>query len=170
MKENDQIIYDKRPKRRKDKYNPYSLSSTGCDSNTPHYYISFIDVNNETIKAEVKKDIFDAFEKFELEDLSYSNEVANHYEQSDLTESTLIRRSIFNHKSLEDEIVDGLAIEKLHEAIASLTEKQKRRVNMYFFEGMGYQEIALKEGCKHQSVSDSITQALKKIKKFLENT
>ena len=53
---------DKRPKRRKDKYNPYTLH-TENEKN----YVLFIDVNNHIQKVEVSKKIFDSFNKFELE-------------------------------------------------------------------------------------------------------
>ena len=60
---------DKRPKRRKDKYNPYTLLTE-----KGKYYIVFIDVNNHIQKVEVSKTIFDSFNIFELEDISQMNE------------------------------------------------------------------------------------------------
>mgnify|MGYP006873258533 CR=1 FL=1 len=60
---------DKRPKRRKDKYNPYTLHTE-----KGKYYIVFIDVNNHIQKVEVSKTIFDSFNIFELEDISQMNE------------------------------------------------------------------------------------------------
>lgn len=170
MKGNNQKKYDRRPKRRKDKLNPYTIYSVGINTEDPHYYVSFVDIDDRRINVEVSKDVFDAFEQFELEDLSYSNEVTNHYEHSDLLESTLNRRSNEASISLEDAILEKMKIEELHRAISSLTIKQKRRVYLYFFEGLSYQKIAKKEGIRIQSINDSIVQSLKKIKKFLENT
>lgn len=60
---------DRRPKRRKDKYNPYTLHKEN-----ERYYIVFIDVNNHIQKVEVSKTIFDSFNIFELEDISQMNE------------------------------------------------------------------------------------------------
>lgn len=68
---------DKRPKRRKDKYNPYTLSTE-----SGKYYILFIDVNNHIQKVELSKKLFDSFNKFELEDISQMNEYDRHYEHS----------------------------------------------------------------------------------------
>ena len=59
----------KRPKRRKDKYNPYTLHTE-----KGKYYVLFIDVNNHIQKVEVSKKICDSFNKFELEDISQMNE------------------------------------------------------------------------------------------------
>lgn len=37
---------DSRPKRRKDMHNPYTIFTTGINTATPHYYLSFMDNNN----------------------------------------------------------------------------------------------------------------------------
>lgn len=47
-----------------------------------------------------------------------------------------------------------------------LSEKQFRRVWMYFVEEMTMEEIGEREGISHQNVSKSICSAMKKIKKF----
>ena len=57
---------NKRPKRRKDKYNPYTLHTE-----KGKYYISFTDANNCIQKVLISKKIFDSFNKFELEDISW---------------------------------------------------------------------------------------------------
>lgn len=58
-------------------------------------------------------------------------------------------------------------MKKVHRAIEQLPEVQKRRIRMYFFEGMTHEEIAIKEKCKHPAVVKSVKVALDKIKKFL---
>lgn len=60
---------NKRPKRKKDKYNPYTLHTE-----KGKYYISFTDANNCIQKVLISKKIFDSFNKFELEDTSQMNE------------------------------------------------------------------------------------------------
>ena len=42
---------------------------------------------------EIDKTLFDAFNEFELDDLSFFNEVDRHYEKSEVTEATLNRRA-----------------------------------------------------------------------------
>lgn len=168
MKGNNQNNYDRRPKRRKDKLNPYTIYSVGINTDDPHYYVSFVDIDDKRINVEVSKDVFDAFEQFELEDISYSNEVTNHYEHSDLLESTLMRRSNEASISLEDAILEKMKIEELHRAIASLTIKQKRRVYFYFFEGLTLEEISKKENSSCPAIHKSIIQSFEKIKNFLK--
>ena len=38
---------DRRPKRRRDKDNPYTIFTTGINTATPHYYLSFVDCGRE---------------------------------------------------------------------------------------------------------------------------
>ena len=61
-----------------------------------------------------------------------------------------------------------MEIDALHRAIQKLTEAQKRRVLLYFFEDMTYDQIAVIEGCTKMPVKRSIDQALQKLKKELE--
>ncbi len=169
MKGNNQNNYDRRPIRRKDKYNPYTLHSIGSDTDDPHYYVSFVDIDDKRINVEVSKDVFDAFEQFELDDLSHFNEVTNHYDGSNPLEEELLRRSIEDSVDIADLVLKRMTLERVHMAISLLTDNQKRRINMYFYHGLNYEEIALLEGCKPQAIYDSISRGLKKIKKFLKS-
>ena len=51
------------PKRRKDKYNPYTILEKGGD-----YYISFKDGQGVLHKIAISKALYDAFDSFELDD------------------------------------------------------------------------------------------------------
>ena len=64
-----------RPKRRKDKYNPYNIYEKD-----KHYYISFKDGQGVLHKLEISRTLYDAFDSFELDDLVYLNVVDRHIE------------------------------------------------------------------------------------------
>ena len=168
MKGNNQNNYDRRPIRIKDKYNPYTLYTVGLHTDDPHYYVSFIDVNNNHIKVEISKELFDLFDKFELEDLSYIHQVSHNIEHSDLIESTLNRRSIEFCDTLEEIVIDKILKEDLCKAISTLTKIQKRRIFQYYFDGLTYKQIAKIEGRDYKSIVVSIHGAIKKIKKIIE--
>ena len=57
---------------------------------------------------------------------------------------------------------------KLYSAISKLTEVQRRRVRLYFFEGLTYSQIARLEGVHYRSVMDSIKQAMKQLAKLYQ--
>ena len=57
---------------------------------------------------------------------------------------------------------------QLHRAISELPEIQKRRLILYYFQGLTYEQIAGMEGCTFQAVAKSIATAEKRLKKFFE--
>ena len=55
---------------------------------------------------------------------------------------------------------------QLHRAISELPEIQKRRLILYYFQGLTYEQIAGMEGCTFQAVAKSVAAAEKRLKKF----
>ena len=135
---------DRHPKRRKDKYNPYTLSMIDGKC-----YLSFRDGQGVPHRLELDVKLYAVFDRFELDDLSFLNEQERHLDWTELNEGLLSRRSA-------------------REGVNQLPEVQKRRLQMYFFDGLTYEEIAVREGCSYQAVQKSIAAALKKIRKFLK--
>lgn len=154
---------DKRPKRRKDKYNPYTLCSE-----KGRYYVYFVDVNNRIQMVEVSKSVFETFNIFELEDISQMNEYDRHLEHSKVDENTLYQKSVSSEQPLEEYFDKAQDAENLHMAISKLPEVQKRRLNKYYFEEKTFDEIALEEGCSYQCVQRSVYRAVEKIKNILK--
>ena len=155
---------DKRPKRRKDKYNPYTLYTKAG-----RYYISFVDVNNNFQEIAVSQKVFESFNKFELEDISQMNEYDRHLELSEVYEHTLHKKKDSREWSLEEYFENVQITENLHMAISKLPEVQKRRLNKYYFEEKTFDKIALEEGCTYQCVQRSVYRAVEKIKNILKN-
>ena len=56
--------------------------------------------------------------------------------------------------------------ERIHKAIAALSDKQKRLVQAVFYEGKSLREIARQVGISHQALSKQLATVYKKIKKF----
>lgn len=150
------------PNRKKDKLNPYTLSI----ENGIHY-ISFTDSQGVFHEQEISKELYAAFNSFELEDISHMNAVSRHMEQSELTEETLINRAATPQEPVEDYVNRKIIYQNLHKAIAQLPEIQRRRIVLYYFGGYTYEQIAQMEGCKHPAIMKSIAAAEKNIKKYL---
>lgn len=158
---------DPRPKRRRSKDNPYDIYSVGAGTGQPHYYVTFTDSTGVRQELEVDKSLFDAMNGFELDDLSFLNEVDNHYERSELTEASLNARAFEPRRTVEETITLHDEHERLHKAIAMLSEKQRNRLMLYYFGDMTYEQIADMEGCKHPAIMKSVSAAINKLKKFL---
>ena len=144
---------DRRPKRRKDKYNPYTLHKEN-----ERYYVSFIDSNNKFQKIEISQEVFESL-----------NEYDRHLEHSEVYEHTLHKKKDSREWSLEEYFENVQITENLHMAISKLPEVQKRRLNKYYFEEKTFDKIALEEGCTYQCVQRSVYRAVEKIKNILKN-
>ena len=151
------------PKRRKDKYNPYKI----CENNG-RYYLSFKDGQGVRHEMEIQKDLFDVLNRFELDDLSILNEWDRHIEHFEQTEQSLNRRASYKAESVEEVVLRNIEYEQLHQAIATLTETQRRRLTLYYFRGLTYTRIAEMEDCSVSAVGDSICAAIENIKKILK--
>ena len=114
---------DRHPKRRKDKYNPYTLSMIDGKC-----YLSFRDGQGVPHRLELDVKLY----------------------------------------AVLDAVYESMQTQALREGVNQLPEVQKRRLQMYFFDGLTYEEIAVREGCSYQAVQKSIAAALKKIRKFLK--
>ena len=152
------------PKRRKDKYNPYTIGTTedGC------HWLTFTDGQGHRHHFEISAAVFALFDSFELDDLSYLNEVDRHYEQSELTEGSLYDRAMHRPATVEESALQSMEYAQLHKAISELPAIQQRRLILYYFQGLTYEQIAEMEGCTFQAVAKSVAAAEKRLKKFFE--
>lgn len=150
------------PNRKKDKLNPYTLS---IENNT--YYISFTDGQGVYHKQEITLDLYSAFDRFELDDISLINEASRHLSEMGMSEESLCHLIADPSEPMEDRVYRRIMYQKLHKAIDQLPDIQRRRVLLYYFEGQTYEQIARMEGCSKRAVKFSVDLALKKLKDYL---
>ena len=159
---------DPRPARRKDKDNPYEIFSVGIETDNPHFYVSFKDGQGVQICMEIDKAVFDLLDRFELDDLSFLNEWDRHLEQSELTEASLNARAVHRRETVEETVFKQIENEMLHKAIATLPEVQRRRLLLYYFGNLTYQDIADLEGCSKVAVKYTIDTAIAALQKIIK--
>ena len=104
------------PKRRKDKYNPYTIGTTGDG----RHWLTFSDGQGNRHHFEISAAVFALFDSFELDDLSYLNEMDRHYEQSELTEASLYDRVMYRPATVEESALQSMEY--------ALTPEQLQRV------------------------------------------
>lgn len=73
-------------------------------------------------------------------------------------------------ESLEDMVIRQMELETLQKAVQSLTQVQRERLHLYFFEGLTFRHIAEKTGVSDMSVRESVEASLKKLKNFSIST
>lgn len=146
---------DKRPIRRKEKDNPYTLESI---EKKEIYIIKFKDSNGKLQSISVNKDVFDVFDESEKYDNSYMKTNKKRTIRADI--------DIENFKSnvsVEEQAINNIIAEKLKKVIDRLPEMQKRRIIKYYFEGKTLGEIATEDKCSKVAVKYTIDVALKNI-------
>ena len=151
------------PKRRKYKVNPYTLNT--IDN---HYYILFRDGQNIPRMIEVKKEIYDIFNQFELDDLKELTEYDRHIEHLELTDESIYKKRINNEDGIDDLIIRNSTYDNLINAINKLSNTQRRRIKMYYFDELDLKTIASIEHTSFQMISKSIKQAINNLKKILK--
>ena len=149
------------PNRKKDKYNPYTLS---IENST--YYISFTDGQGIFHKQEISIELYAAFNSFELDDISWINEASRHLSELDFGEEPLSHKIADPSEPVEDHVYRRIIYRELYKAIAQLPEIQRRRVLLYYFGGYTYEQIAQMENCTKRAVKFSIDTALKNLREI----
>ena len=155
---------NKHETRNKDKYNPYTLEvkENNC------YILKFKDSRNNLQELIISKEVYDAFDSFELEDISQIHKIRKHIEYNEVYEESLYHRSSAETVSLEDEVESKILSEEIKSAINELNEIQKRRLIKYYFYNMTYEEIASEENCTKRAVKFSIDIGIEKISKKIK--
>ena len=111
---------DRHPKRRKDKYNPYTLSMIDGKC-----YLSFRDGQGVPHRLELDVKLYAVFDRFELDDLSFLNEQERHLDWTELNEELLSRRSAQEPAPVEDAVYESMQTQALREGVNQLPEVQK---------------------------------------------
>ena len=142
--------------------NPYVLL---YDNEKNLYRISFKDSNGIIQNVNVNKEVYDQFDKFELEDLSWLNEYDNHIEHSEIYDNNLYHRSVNKSETLEFIIEKNFELKEILDIINKLPVIQKRRLKKYYFENKTYEKIAKEEKCTKRAIKFSIDIAIDKISK-----
>lgn len=153
------------PKRKKSKDNPYTLI---FDDILNKYFVSFNDISKKEQIIEISEDVFEALNKFELEDISQMHKFDKHIEHSELYEETIYKRAINSVLSVEDIVEKKITITELKDAINTLSEKEKKRIKMYYFDDLTLEQISKIEKCSFQAIAKSIKCSIKKLKKLLK--
>jgi len=150
---------EKHPNRKKDQLNTYVLSIENKE-----YCVTFSDGNGVHHKEKISRELYELFDRFELEDISQLNVISRYHEHSELTEGTLNRRALVHPEPMEDGVYRKIMYDQLHTAIGELPVIQRRRVFLYYFEGYTFEQIAEMEGCTRRAVKFSVDIAVKKLR------
>lgn len=125
---------------------------------------------NEDIFIDVSDEIADVLLKAERQERSYRRRMYRYKAEYSLDKDDGIEHDVLFVSLSPCEIYERkVTYEQLHAAIASLPDKQAKRIYAHYFLGMSKAAIARAEGVGKATICESIRRGLKGIEKFLKN-
>ena len=120
-------------------------------------------------EIEVPDEVIEAMQGFVRYDNAYQRRLYRHKAQYSLDCDDGIERDILFVSHSPSEIYERkVTYEQIHTAIASLPDKQAKRIYALYFLGMSKAAIARAENVGKATVCESIKQGLKSIEKYLK--
>ncbi|WP_283675620.1 sigma-70 family RNA polymerase sigma factor [Butyricicoccus sp. Marseille-Q5471] len=119
---------------------------------------------------DIPDEVFDIFEEYRKTEQAYQSRIRYHKAYYSLDRNDGIEHSALFVSLSPDEIYERkLTSEQLHAAIATLPDKQAKRIYAHYFLGMSKTAIAKAEGVNKSQVTRSINQGLSHLEKYLKN-
>lgn len=127
------------------------------------------DAIGETEYTYVTKEVYEALtETFRKEAHAQEMRDLRHITREGYTEGETEDLAFDSGESLEDMVIRQMELETLQKAMQSLTEVQRERLHLYFFEGLTTREIAEKMEVSQNVVWKSIQGAINNLKNFFD--
>lgn len=139
------------------------------DTETNKYYSCFKDVKRKNQRVEIREDIVQAYIEASKVARKFENEYSRHIEHSEIYDNNLNDRALDKPISLEDEVIRKATFDDVRNAIETLSDIQKRRIKLYYFEGKTQEEIAEIEKVNIRNVQSTLKDALDNLKKIIKN-
>ncbi len=155
---------DQRPKRNRNKDNPYFLHS---DEEKNIYIVQFSDGDSQ-YNVEISKELFNEFDDIERDEARKIQYDKRYLEQSYQTDISLYNKAVNKPLSVEDKTIKDIDYIKLYRAIETLSKMHKRRILLYYYDNLSLSDIAEIEGCSKVAIKYSIDNAIKQLREFFK--
>ena len=121
--------------------------------------------------VEVSDEVAAVLHNCKLYEAAYRMRTYRHRAFYSLDRDDGIQRDALFRDMLPDEFCEHrVTLERLYAALASLPDKQAKRIYAYYFLGLSKAAIARSEGVSRNQISRSINKALQRMKKSLKNS
>lgn len=122
------------------------------------------------IYIDIPDEVFNIFEEYRKAEQAYHSKINYHKAHYSLDRNDGIEHSALFVSLSPDEIYERkLTREQLHVAIATLPDKQAKRIYAHYFFGMSITAIAKAEGVNKSQITRSINRGLSYLEKYLKN-
>lgn len=130
----------------------------------------YYDHIQEDTYIDIPDEVFDIFEESRKAEQAYERSKYRHKAHYSLDAGDGIEHSaLFTALSPEEVYQRKLTAEELHKAMATLPDKQAKRIYAHYFLGMSKTAMAKAEGVSKVSVGESIDRGLQHMARFLKN-
>ena len=120
---------------------------------------------------EVSEEVAEMFKEFERKEAAYRLRTYRHKAYYSLDrDDGLEHEAVFVALSPHELYERKVTMQELHAAIASLPNKQAKRIYAHFILGMTKQDIARAEGVHEKVVRVAIERGLRRLEKILKNS
>jgi len=143
----------------------YAVRAEGTDGAT-RYFAAFTDGSGTRQEIEIDRETFLMLDDCRRHERRLETFFDRHVGHLELSEAQLAARAL--RMSLPMDEAAALAVD-MRDALATLTDTQRRRFLLYHAHGLNYRLLAQAEGCSTAAVSDSVAVATMKLKKFFED-
>lgn len=118
----------------------------------------------------IPDEVFDVFEEYRKAEQAYQSKIRYHKAYYSIDRDDGIEHSALFVSLAPDEIYERkLTREQLHTAIATLPDKQAKRIYSHYFLGMSKTAIAKADNVSEKAVRTSIKRGLACIEQYLKN-
>lgn len=119
---------------------------------------------------DIPDEVFNIFEEYRKAEQAYQSRIRYHKVYYSLDRGDGIEHSALFVSLSPDEIYERkLTTEQIHAAIATLPDKQAKRIYAHYFLGMSKMAIAKAEGVTEKAIRNSIQRGLIYMEKYLKN-
>lgn len=119
---------------------------------------------------DIPDEVFNIFEEYRKTEQAHQSRIRYHKAYYSLDRGDGIEHSALFVSLSPDEIYERkLTNEQLHAAIATLPDKQAKRIYAHYFLRMSVTAIAKTEGVNKSQVTRSINRGLSHLEKYLKN-
>lgn len=135
--------------------------------NLKAYYVHI----TEDIYLDIPDEVFNIFEEYRKAEQAYQSRIRYHKAYYSLNRDDGIEHSALFVSLSPDEIYERkLTREQLHAAIATLPDKQAKRIYAHYFLGMSKAAITKAEGVSEAAVRIGIEKALMNLEKIFKKS
>ena len=119
---------------------------------------------------DIPDEVFNIFEEYRKAEQAYQSRIRYHKAYYSLDRGDGIEHTALFVSLSPDEIYERkLTTEQLHAAIATLPDKQAKRIYAHYFLGMSKTAIAKAEGVTEKAIRNSIERGLTYMEQYLKN-